>query len=1109
MSEKIDINDIIDANSHNSAMALTANWANVFRKYALEEYEDLTDDPASGFNIFTHLTAQGAAKMMYEQEARIAETNESTAILPKSLLHKLTSEELLGVFGTPASTTIAFCIKKSEIIDYSVLVDESTGLRRLVVNKDMKITFESHPEFTLPYDVEINVKPITTTTYNKETGESETTTEYNIYAYYDMPTAANDGMRSIFGIYNQYISSREMRFEGETYVAFFLKAFQMERKETTLYVSDPNTSDMKISFDNYLIGVEVFRKKVNTTSETLMTGYTEGSSLTTNSYNYSYDYKRNKQNYNVIFSKMNDSTALSVGDTIRVVTYTTSGEEGNIEFPYMIYNINKLSASYNQDLSVATQNAMLNIITLVFARDQSSSGGKNQLTIEEIRNKIITKKYSRNILITNNEIINKGKEQGLSVERIEHDLMTMTYCATDKITYKNMILSTGMNNFYFNIKDKERLLRGYNYYMIEPMDVFVFNPENNRFEYKPETDSNDPENNLESYFDYVDKYNSATDVDKVKQVVFPFYIRYENTTIPKIQIYDMCLNQVDYLKFTDYDEDLALDKLDISFIRITRNPYRGSKTGTFDRDLANTYFINFIVYTGQNTLNKMYAMSHDEDNTKNYVNAEALSDYLKQYISFEVSFEGVNTGSKYIINPTNVQIVNVDTMINDGYISYQASFTTNNFISDDKQIQLKGIRNSSSISYDYSVFVPVDTSVKFKITGTFRNDSVNPDFKSCIEYESDTIKLVDYLTDYFGCEFDIESVIPGYKTYEEDIPYKYEDFAYYPNPNYDPSITDTSERNHYEWIIETGDDGQPMFNIIDGVSCPVYKIAHKKGDIIYEYSRSSDDEPDENKEYYTYDSELQDYVKTEDLEEFEPDVVYYTAKAKIKHYKGEYIYYNKTSGVRSDDIDEVAKANPNNRTEQLPTEYIGIVKNVAWTNRLYFAGEEMYEKLRDFYLDMIDRMKVIKNTLFDGGTIKLGLRTTSGISKKYKAYNLNTNETETLKNIALKFTFRVKYKENTSLDYKRDQIINATVSYINNLGDDNLSTDHLFDAIKAEVPDIEYINIISINNYTNGSVQTILNDPEITSEVLTLSQKVTVNDDGDVEFEPDVTINVV
>ena len=1114
MSENIAIKDIIDANSHNSAMALTASWANVFKKYALEEYEDLTDDPASGFNIFTHLTAQGAAKMMYEQEARIAEVNESTAILPKSLLNKLTTEELLGIFGTPASTTIAFCIKKKEIIDYSILVDEPTGLRRLVLNKDMKVVFESHPEFTLPYNVEINVKPITSRTFDDATGEEVITTDYNIYAYYDMPSKTNDGMRSIFQIYDQFISSREMRFEGETYVAFFLKVFHLNRTETTVYISDPNTADMKISFDDSLIGVEVFRKKANTNQEVLMTGFTEGSNLTTDSYNYSYDYKRNKQNYNIIFSKMNDNTSLSVGDTIRVVTYTTKGSEGNVEFPYMIYNINKLSASYNQNLTDATQNALLNIITLIFARDKAATGGKDQLTLEEIREKIINKKYSRNILITNNEIINKGKEKGLAIERIRHDLMTMSYRATDKIRYKNMILSTGMNNFYFNVKDKDRIVRGYNYYMIEPTDVFAFNSENNRLEFKPLVNQNNPENNLEPYFDYVEKYNTSANIDKIKQVVFPFYIRYENTANPKVQIYDMCLNETDYLKFTGYNEDISLDKLDISFIRITRNPYRGSKTGTFDRDLSNTYFINFIVYTGQNTLNKMYAMSHNVDNTKNYVNAETLTDYMKQYVTFELSLEGINDGIRYIVNPTNVKVVNPNSMLEDGYIAYQASITTNNFISNDKQIQLKGIRNSNYISYDYGVFVPVDTTVKFRITGTFRNDSINPDNKHCIEYESDNVKLVDYMTDYFDCEFDIQTVIPGYKTFEEDIPYKYEETEFYENPNYEPSIEDTSNVNHYPYLIEKDDDGNPIFNIIDNVSCPVYKIAHNVGDIIYEHIRTEDEEPYPGKEYFIYDETLRDFVKVENLIEFEPDVIYFSRKAKIKHYKGEYIYYKVNengiaTGEYVDEPDEIAKTNPNNKLEPLPVEYIGVIKNVAWINRLYFAGEEMYEKIRSFYLEMIDRMITIKNTLFDGGTIVLGLQTTSGASKKYRAYNLETNNGEYLNNIALKFTFRVKYKDNSSLDYKRDQIINATVNYVNNLGDNNLSTDQLFDAIKAEVPDIEYINILNINNYTNGSVQTIINDTSVSSEMLTLSQKVIVDDNGDVDFEPDVTINVV
>ena len=95
MATKINIEDVIEANNHNSAMALTAAWSKMFKKYALNETEELTDDPGNSFNIFMHLTAQGAAKMMYESAARINETNESTAILPKSLITESLSTSII------------------------------------------------------------------------------------------------------------------------------------------------------------------------------------------------------------------------------------------------------------------------------------------------------------------------------------------------------------------------------------------------------------------------------------------------------------------------------------------------------------------------------------------------------------------------------------------------------------------------------------------------------------------------------------------------------------------------------------------------------------------------------------------------------------------------------------------------------------------------------------------------------------------------------------------------------------------------------------------------------------------------------------------------------
>ena len=1117
MSKTIAISDIVDANSHNSAMALTAAWANTFKKYALEDYEELSDDPASSFNIFTHLTAQGAAKMIYEQEARIAETNVSTAILPKSLMNRLNSDELKGIFGNPASTTIAFCIKKEDILNNAVIEDENTGLRRLVINKNMLINFESYPEFTLPYDIIVNVKPIRISSID-DNGNKIYSTENNIYAYYDMPAVSNDGMRDIYGINSQYISSREMRFEGSTYVAFFLKAFQMTRTESEHYVTDPYTSDLKVPFDNYLVGFEVFRKKVGTSSWSLMYGSTEGSTITQNGYNYSYDYKRNKQNFNVIFSKMNDNTALTVGDSIKVVTYSTKGSEGNIEFPYMIYNVNSMSAVYNQDLSKANQNAMLNIICLVFARDQKSSGGSDQLSLEEIRRKIINKQYSRQITITDNEIINKGKENNLSIKLIQHDLMTMSYRATDKITYKNMVLSTGTNNFYFDLEKKGRLLRGYNYYLIEPTDVFEYNSETNRFVYKPQTDPTNPENNLEQYLDYVNKYNGSADPDSVKQVSFPFHIMYKNISTPKIQIYDMCLDKVEYLSFTDYNESVALDKLDIAFLRIERNPFRGYNNGSFDKDAKDTYFVSFIVYTGENTLLKMYEDSHNEDNTLNYVNSESLDDYKKQYLTFEVSLSGINNKNKYIINPLNVQVINVDTMLEDGYIAYQAMFTTDNFISDNKQINLKGIRNAGLNTNDYSITIPVDTTVSFRIAGKFNSSENNVYNEECVVYETESVKLVDYLTDNFDMYFDIESVIPGYEAYESDIPAKYDTTEYYLNPNYDESITDVNNLNGYKYLINKDKDGNPIFVGEDGLRTPSYMVKWKSGDTIFNYYRVPEEElaegPDEYVEYFTRKLAAEGgseyiYTKVENLLDFDSDVIYYRAKIQIKHYAGEYKYYDKTTGELVDDVNDSAQANPNNRTKALPTKYIGIIKNVSWINRLYMSGEDMYKTIRDYYLDMVERLGIIKKTLFDGGSIKLGLQTTSGLSSKYKALHLNSNSTEFIKNIALSIGISVKYKNSTDEDYNTSQIKNAIVSYINELGDDNFTVDAMYEKIKSTVPDIDYMNIRKINSYLNGEVQTILNDSTSSSEILTIGQKVTVDESGNIDFEPDIDIKVI
>jgi hypothetical protein len=1115
MSTKIEINDIIDANAHNSAMALTAEWAKTFSLYALENYEELSDDPASSFNVFLHLTAQGAAKMMYEQQARINETNVSTAILPKSLLNKLSNEELTGIFGNPASLTLAFCIKKDDIIKYGVY-DSTDDVYQIVINKNLTATFESHPTFTLPYDVIINCKHIIETSYDSSTGEQVSNTSYNIYAYYNMPSSSNDGMRSIFNINNQYISSREMRFEGTTYIAFFVKMFQMERKEVEVYVSDPYTADTSINFDDYLIGVEVFRTPIKTKTEVLMTGYPEGNTLTSNTYNYSYDTKRNTNNFNVIFSKMNDNTALTIGDSLRIVVYTTKGQEGNIEFPYMIYNMNKLLMAYNQDLSNAKQNAVLNFKALAFARDQASTGGTDSLSLEEIRSKIISKMYNRNLLISNREIISKGTELGLNIKRIQQDLTAMYYQSVDKLTYNNMILSTGTNDFYFDFTKKGHMENLNRYYMIEPTDVFKFDKQHRRFNYVKSYNPDDPDNTIESYNTYVSKYNSASEKEDVLEVSFPFHIRYENSENPKIQVYDMHLNDIEYLSFDYYDESVALDKLDIQNVKIIRNPYRGSSNGSFDPSLVNQYVIQFIVYTGENTILKLLDQINNSDNTKNYVNSTVESEYLKQYVTFELGLVGVNDTKELIINPVNVQILNIDTMESDGYIAYQGYFETTNFVTDESQLQINGIRLKNSINHNYNQSQLVDTKVNLLIRGKFNDSINNPSNKECIGYKSDIIELVSVLNDDFNITFDIETKPLTYKTYESNIPYKYDSFARIKNKNYDPTLTDKTLPNYYEYEVLVDDNGKAVMLDSDN---PRYKYGHKPGEIIYDYTKVVSDTPNSTSDYYVlygqdeyYDENSSDskdhliYVLADVSAGFDPNVQYYTAKARIKHKLGDYIYYNRVTGEENDDGTE---ANINCIKKANPEEYTGICKNVPWINRLYMVGENMYNKMVAKYYDIIDRTATIRNLLFDGGKIFIGLSNTSGKSKKFMAYKLANNSKEYLNDLALSLEFKVKYYTNENFTYKNEQIKSATMDYIANIGDNIFSVDKLFETIKNVVPDIEYINIIKINNYKNGEVQTILNDTSISDEVLTVSQKLTTDDTGDIDFEPDITIDVV
>ena len=743
--------------------------------------------------------------------------------------------------------------------------------------------------------------------------------------------------------------------------------------------------------------------------------------------------------------------------------------------------------------------------------------------------------YSRKILITTNEIINKGSELGLTIKQIEHDFISMYYQSNDILTYKDMVLSSGTNSFYFKISDKNRIHDRYPYYMIEPTDVFKMDESSKRLNYIKPFNSVDPDNVVELYNEYVEKYNNASVKESVLEASFPFYIRYENSKNPKIQIFDMHIDQTELLGIKEYNESVALDKLDISFLKIIRNPFRGSTNGSFDKNIANQYVVQFVVYTGKNTINKLIQQANAPDYRERYVNAVDKDLYFKQYVTFELHMIGVNSpDTKYTIKPTNLQILNLDSMETDGYIVYQTYFNTNNFINESKQIDLSEVAPLGSPIEDSSYNkVSVDTTIKFELIGKFNDSRNNPDNLACIKYETENIELVKYLTDNFNINFDIEVAPPVYQTYETPVFKTYTGSKRLKNIGYDPTNTDIYDPNHYEFQVETV-DGRVILNVLDSsdFSVPIYLYAHSEGDTVFKYTPIAYEEylngPDDDKEYfieYGIDEDEETVYKKISLEDSEFDgarfenidgewintgIKYFTAKAIIKHNVNDFIYYyTDENGVEHIADDVNTNDDVNYYMKPMPDTYIGICKNVPWINRLYMAGESMYKKIVSMYYDIIDRTSEIRKILFDGGKIFIGLFNTSGKSTKFMASKLSNNSYENLNNLALSISYRVKYNTNDNIEYNNEQIKNATMNYIKNIGNSNFTVDKLFENIKSNVPDIEYINIININNYKNGEVQTILNDSTVVDEILTVSQKLTTDENGDIDFIPDINIDVV
>ena len=139
----------------NSIASVISDFADNIEKNILEPNEALSSSPASFVGSLASTLGKISAYTYYSTLMAKREIQPSTAILMKSLLQHLKSDELSGIYATPASLGFILSYPEEQLIKAAKYV--SNGKYKLTFNKDTTFFVGDKPTFKLDYNVDIYI----------------------------------------------------------------------------------------------------------------------------------------------------------------------------------------------------------------------------------------------------------------------------------------------------------------------------------------------------------------------------------------------------------------------------------------------------------------------------------------------------------------------------------------------------------------------------------------------------------------------------------------------------------------------------------------------------------------------------------------------------------------------------------------------------------------------------------------------------------------------------------------------------------------------------------------------------------------------------------------
>ena len=397
--------------------------------------------------------------LMYRQE-----TNAASALRIDTLLQYLSSNELRDVFARPSRATMSIGYRLSNLVDSFRILRTNNAPTELILNRDLVLRFGNRPQFRLEENIKLTVSG------NIFSSDSS---DYIITASFD---TAIDQTNKVFPINNTFIESfgYTVPETGDEFFFMNIPFVQVQRNVSEFVINSENRHVLRIPYNGNLMGFEVYYTPPEATdvnvTESLLTPRIEGEIFfDRRSYNYSLD-RGGVTNYITVRFPRN-RTKFSPADfgNIRVVVFTTEGGNGNFtldrnneddHLAELGYTLNQNRTDVRQD-SLAVLEPVITFPPNTSSANYVVSGGRNSMSIEEIRNVVISKQSGSRAL-SGQDLQNFINNEGLTSRLVRRDIDSIVYKLFDNINIDSRTIPTTQRNLRMINPQSRTLIDGNN-----------------------------------------------------------------------------------------------------------------------------------------------------------------------------------------------------------------------------------------------------------------------------------------------------------------------------------------------------------------------------------------------------------------------------------------------------------------------------------------------------------------------------------------------------------------------------------------------------------------------------------------------------------------------